>query len=346
MPKPVVIFKVNQIGDALCFLPVLQKLLSTPAVGPIHLWTTPVAAPILACHPAIQLHTLPLQSFNGAWKNPARLFQIWRTTRQARPAACLLDWDQGNVAHLVAGLSGATDTVGGTNGNVRLNRRLLHRSVPRPDSCTPQWSWDIGKLFAKTVLQESWEPTPPMPDLAHLTGPGHSWSPARKSPILIHPGASREYQRWPLERFVELATRLVETHEVTMIQPRELPSISAPPGVVMISPSTLAELATAIASCSMFIGNNSGPMNFAFALGVPSVVPWGPTAPNWAAQWLPERHLSLVRHELPCIGCDTVYRDSQCHNEQEPFACMRRWQTVDVHAACLRWHDRWSAKTA
>ncbi|TLD70892.1 glycosyltransferase family 9 protein [Phragmitibacter flavus] len=341
-PQSVVVFKVNQIGDAICFLPVLQKLLASKGVGSIHLWTTPAAAPILACDPSIQVHTLPLPAFNGAWKNPLRFFQIVKTTTHARPDACLLDWDQGNVAHLAAAMSGATHVIGGTNPNVRLNGRLRYRSVPQPDTRTPQWCWDIGRLFADVVLKEPWEATPPMPDLSHLTGPTHSICRTPHSPVLIHPGASREYQRWPIGRYLELASLLVKSHPVTMVQPRELPPIEVPLGVSMIAPTTLAQLATAIASSSLFIGNNSGPMNFAIALGIPSVVPWGPTAPNWAAQWHPERHLSLIRKELPCIGCDTRNKDSQCHNDQELHACMRRWQTHEMLTECLRWHDQWS----
>src|SRR2546428_14100668 len=56
-----------------------------------------------------------------------------------------------------------------------------------------------------------------------------------------------------------------------------------------------------LASCDLFLGNNSGPLHVAAALGVPTVSVMGPSDPlRFAPRGPADR---VVRRELPCHPC-------------------------------------------
>lgn len=323
------VFKVNQLGDAVCFLPVLQQLLRSPSVSQIQLWTTPAARDVLFCSPNIQLREMPLNEFNGAWKRPDRLLSIFLQTRSSHPDAVLMDSDQGNVAHFAAFASGAKAVIGGVNSKVQLNSFLRHKLSRADGETYPEWCWNIGKAFARHVLGESWVPNPPCPDFGHLGG-------VSRTPfdVLIHPGASRTYKRWPLERYIQLATVLSRHYRVGLISPRELAAFEIPSGVCPVSPNSLGELADYIRSTKLFVGNNSGPMHLATHLAERMLFFSGPSIPMWDPFWNRDKIRVLRRIELPCICCDLKYSDSKCHNRPEPIACMMRWNVEQVANEC------------
>lgn len=326
----VTIFKVNQLGDAICFLPVLQRLFASPQVSRLSVWTTPVAFQILNFSSEISFNEMPLGQFNGAWKNPWRAARIIQVTRKSRPTACLLDSDQGNMAHLAAMLSGSEINMGGMNPNVRLNRFLPHRVGRADGQSYAEWCWDIGKTFASKALGEEWGPLPLAPDLSHLS----TGNETKAVDILIHPGASRPYKRWPIDRFAELASRLGKKYRVGIVQARELENFDLPVGVIGVETSSIAELTDSIRGSRLFIGNNSGPMNLAAALRVPTVFISGPSKPMWDPTWRGGVYEVLRRTEMPCIRCDEHFRDSVCHNSSEPLGCMNRWSVEEVYMRC------------
>lgn len=108
--------------------------------------------------------------------------------------------------------------------------------------------------------------------------------------------------RWPPERFAELADRLVERYGVQVLftcQPGEEWRLEAVQGA-MSSPSlayptsTLKRFAAVQAACSLFITTEGGPMHTASAVGVPAITIFGITDPNWWRPW-GEGHVALRR---------------------------------------------------
>jgi ADP-heptose:LPS heptosyltransferase len=102
--------------------------------------------------------------------------------------------------------------------------------------------------------------------------------------ILIHPGSGAPSKCWPLERFVDLAARLrqdgrlvrlvIGETELDRWDRRSLDSLAGAE-----RPADLVALFDAIRSAALFIGNDSGPAHLAGALGVPTIVLYGPTSP-------------------------------------------------------------------
>jgi ADP-heptose:LPS heptosyltransferase len=155
--------------------------------------------------------------------------------------------------------------------------------------------------------------------------------------VVVHAGASRDFNRWPLEKFAGVAARLARTHEVVWVERPETAGAVLPPEVRRVPSGTLRDLASLLASADLFCGNNSGPMHLAIALGRPGVVVVGPSARGWDPHWHRERW-DLLRHpRLPCQPCELPNKMTlACANLAEPMACFRYWSVDAVEDACRR----------
>ncbi len=142
--------------------------------------------------------------------------------------------------------------------------------------------------------------------------------------ILIHPGASRAYKQWTFSRFEELAEQLVARgFEVVWITQNTDDKNRLPASVIQKTPSDLKSFVNDLASAELFVDNNSGPMNLANALGIPSVIFSGPSPEKWAPYWHREHVSNLRVPDLRCQPCDPVSGPvNACQNCESPMACM------------------------
>ena len=132
----------------------------------------------------------------------------------------------------------------------------------------------------------------------------------------LHPGASREIRRWPVERFAELGARLVgepEIEAVYVVGPGERDladrverwySRTRLDRPVVVSPRNVRILAAVFELASAVVANNSGPMHVAAAVGVPGVFLHGPTP---VARWQPPggRYVPVFAKDVACRPCDS-----------------------------------------
>ncbi len=104
--------------------------------------------------------------------------------------------------------------------------------------------------------------------------------------IAVHPGASTPEKRWPLERFADVA-RILSTRDGTRVMTFTDPAgYGAPLGRIANAievKAGLREMIALISQCSVLIGNDSGPMHLAGALGVPTVAVFGSGIAQWFA---------------------------------------------------------------
>ena len=106
-------------------------------------------------------------------------------------------------------------------------------------------------------------------------------SAARKPYAVIHPAALMETKRWEASRFAELA-RVLQTLGLTTVLtcgPGEESTVNAvAEGLnvceVVTGPS-ITDLARLIRGAQLYVGNDSGPMHLAAAVGTPIVALWG-----------------------------------------------------------------------
>ena len=110
--------------------------------------------------------------------------------------------------------------------------------------------------------------------------------------IAMHPGAGKIHNRWPVERFAELANTLHRRFNVRLILtwgPEEnslgvnlCRRLSFDP--IVVHGLSLRHLAALLAHANVFICNDTGVMHLAAAVGAPLITIFGPTDP---AEWKP-----------------------------------------------------------
>jgi heptosyltransferase-2 len=161
---------------------------------------------------------------------------------------------------------------------------------------------------------------------------------ARKGKLRIALGPGAAYgsaKCWPPERFAELGDRLIadcdadvilfgtvserETTERIAARMRHNP-------VNFSGQTTIGDLPSLFAACSLFIGNDSGAMHVAAAAGLPVVAIFGPTDPEGTAPL--SRNRIVVRRTVSCSPCFLRH----CPIDHR---CMQRIEVDAVYAAAL-----------
>ena len=125
----------------------------------------------------------------------------------------------------------------------------------------------------------------------------------------INPGAGFPTKLWSLERYAELADRLVSEMGFNILltwgpgeedMVREIASMMKQKSWTAPA-TTIAQSIGLYKKLSLFVGSDSGPFHLCAALGVPTVSVWGPTHPDRNGAYT-KNHRALY-HELPCSFC-------------------------------------------
>jgi heptosyltransferase-2 len=126
---------------------------------------------------------------------------------------------------------------------------------------------------------------------------------SRRPLVALHPGSGSAKKNWPIDRWIEVANRLVasEPHpELLLIvgeadeeQGNAFRSGIDPRASLRIARDlSLPHLAAVLANCALFLGHDSGISHLAAAAGTPCVVLFGPTDP---AIWGPTHpHVTII----------------------------------------------------
>ena len=156
--------------------------------------------------------------------------------------------------------------------------------------------------------------------------------------IAIGAGASYGSAKcWPPDRFAELANRLQAQSAVDIIlfgTPAEQPVSSAIAAgmhrlpIDLTGKTPIDDLPALLSQCHLFIGNDSGAMHVAAAVGLPVVAVFGPTDPIGTAPVTPR--CSIVQEKPYCSPCFL----RRCPTDHR---CMTRVTPDAVEAAARHW---------
>ena len=144
-----------------------------------------------------------------------------------------------------------------------------------------------------------------------------------KGPIVgLHPGGDWVYKLWGEHRFAAVGDAVVETHGARILVfagPGESGlgeatqrAMSSP--CVSVDVSSLRQIAALIEACDVYIGNDTGPLHMADAVGTPSVALFEPTDDIRSGPY-GDRH-RVIRSGLD-FGCNP------CHPGRRPGGCGR-----------------------
>jgi len=115
---------------------------------------------------------------------------------------------------------------------------------------------------------------------------------------------------WPANRYAELARLLVAEYgaRVLLFGAASEAAVAAEveqgagQGVInLIGRSAIGDLPAILSRCALFVGNDSGAMHVAAAVGLPVVAVFGPTDPEGTRPLTPL--LSLVQRKVACSPC-------------------------------------------
>lgn len=143
----------------------------------------------------------------------------------------------------------------------------------------------------------------------------------RSLKIALHPGAFYQSQRWPAERFGELAGKIIEHCGASVLifgDKKEEPLLKtvrdkAGNSAQIFCGLSLRKYIALLSCCDLQICNNSGPLHIASALRIPTVSMTGPTV---VPLWLPwgNNHVVLNK-KLSCSPCNkATCSDHRCMN--------------------------------
>ncbi len=160
--------------------------------------------------------------------------------------------------------------------------------------------------------------------------------------VVLHPGASKPERAWREEGFVAVAagirTRSGAAVVVTGTEgERELCRRIAAAGAVDLSGRTpVGVLAALLERAALFVGNDSGPMHLAAAVGTPVAAVFGPGSPAKTRPWLPPEKVRCLWAALPCSPCRQAFWEECRPSSAGKPPCLTAVSEEAVLRACLQ----------
>ncbi len=158
------------------------------------------------------------------------------------------------------------------------------------------------------------DPTPRLP--LQPDGPLAEAEPEPRSLWLaVHPGSGSEQKNWPEDHWTECLRKLAEVKDLRLLMVGGEAEVSRLHRLAGVWPTDrlalavnqpLEQLARRVARCQAFLGHDSGITHLAAALGIPTLVLWGPTC---QAVWRPLGQNVRILHSpggLPALQPEVV----------------------------------------
>jgi ADP-heptose:LPS heptosyltransferase len=156
--------------------------------------------------------------------------------------------------------------------------------------------------------------------------------------IAVAPGSKWDSKIWDEERYAEVVSRLITSHDV-------IPVIFGGPedrekgerliktwnrGANAAGELNVRRAAAGLSECSLYLGNDTGTMHLAASVQTTCVAMF--SAVDWIGRFEPigTEHI-LFRRSVECEGCHSP----MCLNVQHPNKCLDLIPAVDVYEACV-----------
>ena len=338
--RRILVRATNWVGDAVMSLPALAALRRRFPHAYIAILARPSVADLYAGEPFAD-EVIPYRAPKGwAGLNDKR---IAAQGLRGRGFDCALLLQNAFEAAALAWMARIPERIGYDRDG---RRALLTRPVPvpRPGEIRTHQRFYYLELLKRAGLIDSY------PDEVEirLTGASSAAEQGRQQfaqrgiagPVIgVSPGAAfGSAKRWLPERFAEAAVQLSRKLQATVAifgTPEEAElgtqvahdiAAQAVPTINMAGQTSLREFINMAAACRLFLTNDSGSMHIASALGVPTVVVFGPTDEHATG---PAGHAyAILREPVEC---------APCHRRECPIdhRCMTRVSAQRVTAAAL-----------
>ena len=288
VPKRILVVKLDHLGDVILATPVFSNLRQAYPNAELHTLVGAWSRVVLARHPDVCNifdYNSPAFCRSGKPTSLREAFQLYRELRRQKYDLVVElrgDWRTTWVSLLrltphrfsraalqIENKLGLA-RFSGTHEATRNLDLLRHAGIPTPFQ---------NATFSVTTADEKWAS-----DFLAI----HKID--KKYPLIaIHPGSPIPLKRWRPERYAELADWLIARKRTQILfvgVKDEVPIVTEiqcrmQGGSINIAgETTLTQLASILHTCDMFIGNDSGPMHLAAAVGTPTIGLYGPGDPT------------------------------------------------------------------
>lgn len=294
-PHAIALIKLSALGDIVHATPVVEALAEAFPAARISWVVERSAAALLRDHPRLEeVITVDTRAWRQT-RTPGAVLELARTLRALRHRLRAAHFDvavdlQGLVkSGAVTAATGAPVRIGFASAfrRERASGLFTNRHVTPPPSARHVVDQYLSLLQPLGV-------TPPrvvfrLP--ARETAEGRieeffasAGLKRHGRVVVLNPGAGKPGKRWPVERFVELATRLgreAGSRVLALWGPGEeaaARAIAQAPGAMLSPPTDLDELIAVTRRASVLVAADTGPLHVAAALGTPCVGLYGPTS--------------------------------------------------------------------
>jgi len=310
----IMIRATNWVGDAIMALPTLRAIRQRHADAHISIVARPYVADIYRDQQVCDelIHYDPKGEHRG-WSGReklaadlrARKFDVALLLQNAFDAAWLA-WR----AQIPQRIGYARDA----------RSLLLTKAIPapKPGEIPPHEKFYYLELFRRADWLDQ------LPDEPHITLRVPDASRQRAAQILLEAGSRPHAARiavgagasygsakcWPPDRFAKALNGYLSHTDADVIlfgTPSELPVSAAiaaelqRPPINLTGKTPIADLPALLSQCHLFLGNDSGAMHVAAAVGLPVVAIFGPTDPKGTAPVTPR--LTIVQQKPYCSPC-------------------------------------------
>ena len=311
--RSILIVEPFQLGDVVSLSVMFDPLRQSFPDAHIDIFTQPKSKEIFSYDPrvaAVYTCAVPWAKY----RKKRGTFDEWRQFIKALRTLRKQNYDvgidpRGDVrSQIVMLLAGCRRRIGPLNylgSNMIIRGSLLTDSV---GVLPAMHRYEINRAVLRPLVGPQTFPMT-FPSFQSDTIPAKFVSRAGKQ-ILVHVGGGWIYKRWKTERWVELINRVghLNGRHIVLVGSSDEEEVVGEiakkldvPHVVCIT--TLRELIGLMKGADMFIGLDSGPMNLAVTLGIPSVVLFGPGDSELWFPLGPRDVFFHVRDGYPCNPC-------------------------------------------
>ena len=303
--KSILVVKLDEIGDMVCATAVFEQLKLQFPSAQLSVLCKPFVKPLIANDPNIDHIICEVSKWQKRYDVVIELRGTWRTWLKS-----ILHWPQIRLSR----------------ASVRWRNRgqQLHEYQTNALSVIDLFQGQVmdtqPKLYWSNqdeVAVQSWLQK-------HIS----------KNMVVLHAGARKSLRQWGVNRFAQLADWLIQEkgYEVVWIGSSDEQSVIENIQTQMTQMSwqvcgqfSLSETACLLSKASLYVGNESGPLQMAAALKLPLVGLFGPGVPN---VFYPQHDTARVLHiVLPCNPCDQMH----CQFPESP--CIQRISFESVKQA-------------
>ena len=322
-PERILVIKLDHIGDVLLATPVFSNLRRAYPNAELHALTGAWSRVVLEKHPDVNNvveYNSPAFCRTGQPTSLRETFKLYRQLRRQKYGLIVelrSDWRTVWFAFL------------------RLTPKRLSRAALQVANKLgfAQFSGTHETTRNLDVLRQAGIPTSVETAIFSVTTEDKKWASdflatyqidGQHPLIAIHPGSPIALKRWLPERYAELADWLIAQKRAQILFvgvkdeipiTTEIQARMRGESINIAGKTTLTQLASILPTCNVFIGNDSGPMHLAAAVGTQTVGLYGPGDPTRFGPAGTKCQTIQRKSDCPCLGTVCRYGKSGCMSE-------------------------------